>query len=301
MIKMQAISNNRIGAIILRFTGFALVIIGIVMSMAGGGELAASSWVFFTVQTNFMSGLMFLVLGIMTCVQITKPIILGGVIFHKRSFAPHKLELSETGREGRVAYIKPAFQMAFTCYITITMLIYWVILAPTGFPTDAYSVILNLILHLIVPIMVITDTLFFMPHGKIKYENAVFWLLYPIFYYIFVFVRAQFGGYLYSLSDGTLMFYPYAFLDSTLLSNKFYIIIILVGLAAFFAALGTLFIFIDRMLGKALNPKITIVEPEQIEDAPEVMENEVVVGEITSDIDVIDVQVQSSDNQDEII
>lgn len=248
---MQGLQRNKIAALALRFTGLALAVTGVSMNMATGGNFIDNSLVYYTVQTNFMSAMIFLTLVVMTMVQIIRPITLGRFIHFKKSDGSNDLVLSEKGIMGKVAYIQPAFQMAFTLYITVTMLIYWALLAPLGFSTDPYALATNLIMHTVVPILVIVDTFLFMPHGKIKFRNAFLWLIYPLIYYIFLVIRAQFGDPLYNTADGALFYYPYPFIDPNSFSNDWLLVPIIIGLAVFLIGLGTMYIFVDKMLGKS--------------------------------------------------
>jgi len=125
---------------------------------------------------------------------------------------------------------------AITLYITVTFIIFAILLSPLYHPTGiaAYT---NLCLHYIVPTAFILDWVFTEMNHKYAWKFIVFWLAYPIFYLIFTLILGNLTG-----------IYIYPFLDLNLLGVTFFTIWCFI-LAALFLLLGTIFVFLNRKVG----------------------------------------------------
>lgn len=102
------------------------------------------------------------------------------------------------------------FKGAVTITILITFIVYNFILRP--FMHDVEGVMKinsvgNLIVHVILPLMVLFDYILFDEKGN--YSKAYLWVLIPLFYFIFICIRAKFG-YTFTYAQSR---YPYFFLD----------------------------------------------------------------------------------------
>ncbi len=107
---------------------------------------------------------------------------------------------------------RPRVEGAVVFCITVTFLIYHFVLRPEAFRMgndgNFYSA-LNMAQHYIVPIMTIGDWLLFCPKGKWRKGDPASWLLIPLFYFVYILIRAPFAGNI----GGTSSPYPYAFID----------------------------------------------------------------------------------------
>ncbi|MGN7948941.1 Pr6Pr family membrane protein [Microbacterium sp. 22215] len=129
--------------------------------------------------------------------------------------------------------------------ITVTMLIYLVVLVPTRFAdgdSDIFSLTDNLI-HIITPLLVIVDWLVFVPKGSFRWIDPLLWTLIPYAYLVWAFVYGSLGG---EFTPGQK--YPYPFMDVDALGVG--------GVAQWVVALtlalvvvGLVFVAIDRALG----------------------------------------------------
>lgn len=245
--------KNRIFALIWRVIGAALGIMGLVFQWKSGlGFMHSSMLVFFTVQTNIFTTVLFGILAAMTAVQLIK----------------------KQGNRGDAAHIPYSAQLAFTFYITITFAVYWTLLSWQNYGNigggvnAAMSIASNYILHGVVPLWAIGDWIMFMPHGKIKRSklNAAIWLSYPLLYFIFVAIRAAVGGPLYTLG-GVDMYYPYVFLEPAILGSAWLLIPVVLALSLAFWGSGILYIFCDKKLGKAYDKKHPAESGEDANDA----------------------------------
>ncbi|WP_297285488.1 Pr6Pr family membrane protein [uncultured Brachyspira sp.] len=136
----------------------------------------------------------------------------------------------------------PRLKGTITMSITVTFLIYHFLLSG-GYDNRA-DIIRSTILHYIVPIMTIVDYILFDKKGIYKNIDPILWLIIPLIYFLFIFIRAKLGG---ELSNGS--YYPYFFIDinkygiKTVLKNALFITIA-------FTILGYIELFIDRIILK---------------------------------------------------
>ncbi|GAA1321342.1 Pr6Pr family membrane protein [Nonlabens tegetincola] len=95
--------------------------------------------------------------------------------------------------------------------ITITMLVYLIVLVPATFVQDSgyvpFSLTDNLI-HIITPCLLIVDWMVFVPKGRLRAFDPLLWAIIPLLYLVFAFVYGGLGG---EFSPGQR--YPYPFLN----------------------------------------------------------------------------------------
>ncbi|MEG2450531.1 MAG: Pr6Pr family membrane protein [Clostridia bacterium] len=237
--------KNRYFALVWRILGLGLGLSGLLMqALDGSGFMAGSMMAFFTIQTNIFTTALFLILTVATLVQIVK-----------------------SGGKGEVAHLNHSFQLAFTYYITITFIVFWGILSWMKAGSGVADSVSNYFVHGIVPIWAIIDAILFLPHGKIKKHNAFYWLAYPLFYLIFIVIRAQVGGPLFEI-DGIAYFYPYMFVEpswyAAMFGSEWVMLPVVLVLVVLFWAFAKLYIFVDRKIGQyyvtKYKPKYYFVE-----------------------------------------
>lgn len=128
-------------------------------------------------------------------------------------------------------------QAAITVYIVIVGVIYNSILRFIWDPKGLQRIVDEL-LHLIIPILFLIYWFVFVLKDKLKWSSFWPWLIYPLVYVIYVFIRGAFSG-----------FYPYPFLDVTkvgypkVLTNS-------LGITLAFVAVSLLFIGIGKWRNK---------------------------------------------------
>jgi hypothetical protein len=150
----------------------------------------------------------------------------------------------------------PFLKGAITVYITITCLVYNLILTNSAGPQSTTPDVLVIpllnwnpgsdLLHIVTPCMVVLDWLLFDAHGPLRWRNALLWISYPLAYLVFVLVRGLLvrGPFLYPY-----LHYPYPFLDvdhlgyGGVLKNA-----LIYGIA--FWLLGLMYVVIDRSLAR---------------------------------------------------
>jgi hypothetical protein len=129
---------------------------------------------FFTIQSNLVAALLLVVVGAYVLL----------------------------GKSGRtVAYVRGAL----TLYMTMTGIIYVLLLA--GYEQALQTTIpaVNIILHYIMPVVILADWLVFPPEKKLSFRIALVWLACPLLYLVYSLIRG-------SITD----WYPYPFINPTL-------------------------------------------------------------------------------------
>ena len=97
-----------------------------------------------------------------------------------------------------------------TINISLTFLVYAILLAPTVSPDKMFTVH-NLLLHYIVPILCILDWLIFDESGRYKKTDPFLWSLFSIMYCIFALVKG--GIFRVPIPDEKNSPFPYFFLN----------------------------------------------------------------------------------------
>lgn len=131
-----------------------------------------------------------------------------------------------------------------TMAITVTMLVYWFILAPSEFVMGTGNELANLLVHLYVPLLVIGDYILFDEKGKISSKDPFYWLLIPLFYYLFTLI-----AYIFNVTYMGNTRFPYFFIDHTIIGVPMVIFNVL-GLLIFFTLLGFIIYGLDQLLSK---------------------------------------------------
>ncbi|MFB4353378.1 Pr6Pr family membrane protein [Microbacterium sp. LS_15] len=128
--------------------------------------------------------------------------------------------------------------------ITVTMLIYLVVLVPTRFAAgdaDVFSLTDNLI-HIVTPVLLILDWLLFVPKGAFRWIDPVLWVLIPYAYLAWAFVYGALGG---EFVPGQR--YPYPFMDVDALGIPG-VTQWIIALSVALIAVGFVFVVLDRAL-----------------------------------------------------
>lgn len=126
----------------------------------------------------------------------------------------------------------PTVYLSATLTITVTLLVYWVLLAyndrrhnPQHFYTTH-----NFIVHLIVPVLCIAEWALLADKSSLNAFSALVWLVVPLAYVIYAEIRAKRG----QIYKSTGSAYPYAFMDRHALGIKKYLRNMLLLVIAFY-------------------------------------------------------------------
>jgi hypothetical protein len=222
--------KKRTVALLFRCASLALVLAGILSNFLriGADETvnfsSFSLFMYYTIQSNLLALVLF---GMLTVRTVR--------------------DLRKRGLEGHCGYF-PRFSMIVAIDLLLTLVGFWVLLAPQAFAMDgAYYMASfpNLMAHLVTPLLCLADYFLFAQPGHLKYGDVYKVLIYPLSYVAFVTV-AGVCGYTYRQPavDGGIMHYPYFFLDWERLGAR--VILFCGALILFFLLLSHCLYWLDR-------------------------------------------------------
>jgi hypothetical protein len=143
------------------------------------------------------------------------------------------------------------FEGAVMMAITVTMLIYLIVLVPSTFSQpgtyEPFTLTDNLV-HIITPVLVIVDWLLFVPKRRFRPLDPLRWALIPWAYLVLAFGYSALGG---RFGGGAK--YPYPFMDVDVLGVGGVAVWVL-ALSVSLIGVGYVYYGIDRMLG---HPRLT--------------------------------------------
>lgn len=218
----HAAVNARPAALVFRVLALALILTGILRNagvMAGSPD--ASTLLFYTMISNILCLAWMLLLALRTA-----------------------RDLRGLGARG-TSTPSPRGSGTVMMAITVTMLIYLVVLVPTRFrqgDTDVFSLTDNLI-HIVTPCLLIADWLLFVPKGRFRAVDPLLWTLIPYAYLVFAFGYGALGG---EFTPGHTYPYPFMNVDALGVTG---VALWIVALSAALVAVGYVFVLLDRMLG----------------------------------------------------
>ncbi|MBB2977113.1 hypothetical protein FHX49_002710 [Microbacterium endophyticum] len=211
--------------IALTYRVLTVIVIAIGLGRITGvfaGDVSGTEFLFYTVQSNILCLVWAVALGIRTALDLRSDGVRGG---------------STPSARGGGAVV-----MA----ITITMLIYLIVLVPISFTQSSgytpFTLTDNLI-HIIAPCLIIGDWLLFTPKGRLRWYDPPLWALIPFAYLAFAYAWSAAGG-----DFGYDRAYPYPFMNVEELGIGG-VAVWLVGLTIALEAVGFLYVAIDRVLG----------------------------------------------------
>lgn len=138
--------------------------------------------------------------------------------------------------------------------ITVTMLVYLVVLVPASFVQDSgyvpFSLTDNLI-HIITPCLLIVDWLLFVPKGQLRSLDPVRWAGIPYAYLLFALIFGGLGG-----EFGPGQHYPYPFLNIEEL-GLWGVVVRVAVLTVALIGIGYIYFGMDRLLAKIAKSSAT--------------------------------------------
>jgi hypothetical protein len=221
---------NRAVTLIFRASCFLFVSAGLYAQMFALGEFRTTMFMYYTIQSNILALAMFAILLVRTA---------KGWI--------------QDGFWGSAGYFAQ-FEMVCVIDLLVTLIVYWVMLAPNMFMmAEDFQLwtFENLAVHLITPLLCLIDYILFTPSNHLKYRNIYGVLIYPLFYVGFSWI-AGFSGYVYRISaeDGLPVRFPYFFIDFDRLGYEVFLYMII--LIIFFLLLSHSLYWIDKKLKKPI-------------------------------------------------
>ena len=227
--------RRALSALMMRMAGFLIGAAGIVFHSISNqffenGFMVRHNLAYFTLQTNIFSVLLFGYLAGKTLLRHGKT------------------------KKWEVVQANHSLHLACTVYITVTMLGFWLVLAPlTGINPHPALLADTMLLHTVTPLLAVADYLLFAEHGGLQKREIFKWMAYPVGYLLSVTVLSRLirQPYYSFRLEGQLveLWYPYPFLDPQVMGGTG-VALAVAGLAAVFVLLSLLFLKIDQKLGK---------------------------------------------------
>lgn len=232
--------KDRLIALIFRAAATIEALFGILVTCGvfGGASAGATMLMYYTVQSNI--------------------IVLGLFLFLTGKTA---YDLAKFGRYGSASYA-PRLEAMFMIAITLTMVVFWGMLAPTA--GDAWGYIAsfgNIAVHTITPILMILDYVFFTESPHLKKQDPWLCLAIPYAYFLFATIMGFSGAVTYTGFGDTVTRFPYFFIDFDL--QGWFVALWVLLLTGVFVGLMYLLKYLD---GKFKKPQLL---PRPQKDASE--------------------------------
>ena len=214
--------KNRVLALVYRSAAFLAVLFGIfLVGGVFGGEVRPGLFLYYTVQSNIVVLVYFLVSAIKTAAV-----------------------LKQDGAAGTCGFF-PRVQAGVLLCIFLTFIVFWAILAPFMAGVKGYLASYeNLSVHLVCPLLMIADYIFFSQSAKLKKVDPIINLAVPLIYLAEALSVGFSGAATFSMNGQieTTRF-PYYFINFDLAG---YMILLYIPLMAlFYYGMGRLLLYID--------------------------------------------------------
>lgn len=149
----------RVGELALAIYAFTILVTGSEISVGGPQSL-----LYFGTQ----------------CVLFTMVIVLLEVIFNS-------IDLAKNGINGIAAYVYMPATLAVLTFVLSNALIYN-ISAPflKGYAYGGVSLLNIVLVYVILPVVFLFDYLLFLEKGTVRWRHALYWAIYPVFYFAFI-------------------------------------------------------------------------------------------------------------------
>lgn len=220
--------QNRYASLIYKLIALAVCIFGQISDFASTG-LGLEGYFYYTNLSNLLC-LVYFAVSVFYCAN----------------------RIRKDGGRGEATFA-PRFKGAVVLAITVTLLVYWLLLENqssfTGtdgvkFQSTLLSVLSNYTVHLIVPLLTILDWVIFDPKGSFRKFEPFLWLVIPFCYVGLAVIIAQTG---FRFREGGR--YAYFFLDPDVvgLGGAAAYVLALIGV---FLVVGYLLFAIDRLCAR---------------------------------------------------
>ena len=212
--------GDRRAALAFRVLAVLVIALGVTRLLGiGDPPISPSSLLFYTMQSNILCLIWMVVLVVRTV-----------------------RDLRRDGHRGW-STSSPRFGGAVMQAITVTMLIYLVVLLPQSEPGYVPFTLTDTLVHVVTPVLLILDWALFSPKGRFRGWDPLLWAALPYLYLLFAFGFGALGG---EFSPGKS--FPYPFMDITSLGLSG-VAIWIAALTVALIAVGYLYVLADRILG----------------------------------------------------
>lgn len=219
--------KDRLFALIYRLIAVVVTIMGILVTVGAFGGIAASTqaFLYYTVQSNILALALFIYL-----------------------VSKSGYDLIKNGRFGSAGYA-PRLEAMVMIAITLTMLVFWGMLAPLAGNMWGYlSSFGNLAVHTFVPILVIVDYMLFPDSGHLTRRDPWLCLIIPYTYFLASTILGFTGAATYTGFGGEPSRFPYFFIDFD--QQGWFVAVWVILLTAIFVGLMYLILYLDKKIKK---------------------------------------------------
>lgn len=143
-------------------------------------------------------------------------------------------------KQDRFVTLAPTFKFLCVILISVTFLVYNILLAKENTVAEYFTSLTNLTMHVILPVMFVLDWVLFYQHGLVKWYYPLLSTIMPLVYVCFILIRAA------AIHGNANVVYPYFFLNLDKLGWGGFITWIVILVAAF-VALGYLILLLDHI------------------------------------------------------
>jgi hypothetical protein len=140
-------------------------------------------------------------------------------------------------RPGNGFFARSGTQAAIAAYITVVGVVYNIILRALWAP-QGWQLIVNELLHSVMPVYFIIYWLVFSPKTGLQWKNILAWLVFPLAYLVLIMIRGALSGW-----------YPYPFVDVATLGYA-KVMVNSAGMMVFFLLVSALFLAAGSAMGK---------------------------------------------------
>jgi hypothetical protein len=208
------LKQNRVFAVGYRAVAFLLCLAGILDTLGVfTGTFSVSGLLYYTTQSNILCLVYFGIL-LVRCL----------------------LDIRSQGKTGSCSH-NERFSALVTLSITVTMIIYWALLAPSmGDPGFLLS-FMSLQPHLVTPLLMIVDYLLFISPGKLTRRDPLYFALVPLGYWLQATILGL-SGVVYRTDEvtGAAVHFPYFFIDYYQIGWTVAVYVVVIALCFFGAA-----------------------------------------------------------------
>lgn len=207
-------------------------LLGVILSIAGFDllMLKLKSLLYYTLQSNIIS----LFVSVLFLIFII---------------------LNNFGKIKNIPYILYLIKFVTTSGIILTLIVFWIFLAP-HIPYTYFFSISNLTLHTITPILCMIEFIFLLPTVDLKFPKISSVLIEPIYYLLFVFI-CSFNGISFGNTKEDIV--PYFFLNYEkygwfrINNNEIGVIYWLIAILIFMCGIAYLLIYANNFVNKKRN------------------------------------------------
>lgn len=215
--------NNRVVALVYRFSALVLGVWALVYDFGVfDGEFRKVNLLYFTILSNLLCMVLFLVLVVRTLIDIRRDGVFG------------------------VSSVSPHFKGGVMVSIILTMTVYHFILIPYALKIDPYQHLkfTDVVFHYVIPFLTVFDWVLFDVKRSFSWYDPFLWMIFPYVYAAFVFFQSRFD--IADRISSHINRYVYVFLDVGLLGGA-RVVFNVVSLSLAFVVLGFGVVLVDRV------------------------------------------------------